>query len=69
MTTYNITIKDNSIPEHMQKNYHDTYTAEITNLDDSQEQLDLAISNLLDEYTLDLNTDPERLEILSIIKQ
>jgi len=72
MTTYKITIKDNSIPEHMQKaipNFHNIYTAEITNLDDSQDQLDLAITELIEEYAVDLNTDPESLEILSIIKQ
>lgn len=76
MTTYKITIKDNSIPEHMQKaipNFHNEYTAiikirsfytgfgKITLLD--------KIDDLIQEYAEDLNTDPESLEILSIIKQ
>ena len=70
MTTYKITIKDNSIPEYMQKaipNYIDTYTA-IIECKDTTELIQLINENI-EWYALDLNTDPESLEILSIIKQ
>jgi len=77
MTTYKITIKDNSIPEHMKlaiPNYIDTYTAIIEhnynhNNHDYYTKLMTLITELMEEYALDLNTDPESLEILSIIKQ
>jgi len=77
MTTYKITIKDNSIPEHMQKaipNFHNEYTAIIEhdynhNNHDYYTKLMAIITELIDDYAVDLNTDPENLEILSIIKQ
>lgn len=76
MQKYEITIKDNSIPEHMQKaisNFHDKYTAII---DVKSYYNDIGKITLFDEIenyitamAQDLNTDPESLEILSIIKQ
>jgi len=82
MTTYKITIKDNSIPEHMQKaipNFHNEYTAIIEvkkkvtfeNFFGSP-MLDSFLSDIKDyieNMATELNTDPESLEILSIIKQ
>ena len=77
MTSYKITIKDNSIPEHMQKampNFHDTYTAIIeTPILSSFGMISPMFINRIDKYIGDmateLDTDPESLEILSIIKQ
>lgn len=76
-TTYKITIKNNSIPEHMQKaipNYHDTYTA-IMKIEKLFNVFTLSItfcdelSDYIRAMAMELNTDPESLEILSIIKQ
>jgi hypothetical protein len=77
MTTYKITIKDNSIPEYMQKaipNFHNEYTATFTltrvnnDLTHYDNLFDEATAYLQDMAT-ELDTDPESLEILSIIKQ
>ena len=70
MTTYKITIKDNSIPEHMQRaipNYYNEYTAIISQ--DSFNDFLNDIVNYIDHMATELDTDPESLEILSIIKQ
>ena len=70
MTTYKITIKDNSIPEHMQKtipNFHNTYTATIDG--DNDFEVFSRIVRYLESMATELDTDPESLEILSIIKQ
>jgi len=82
MTTYKITIKDNSIPEHMQKaipNFHNEYTAIIevdpdtindpSYIYNSSNQLIVKIMNYINDMATELDTDPESLEILSIIKQ
>jgi hypothetical protein len=80
MTTYKITVKDNSIPEHMKlaiPNYVDTYTAIIecyqktplTILSNGTALCDYAIIDYINQMSRELNTDPENIEILSIIKQ
>jgi hypothetical protein len=78
MTTYKITIKDNSIPEHMQKaipNFHNEYTAIIEcnvkehSLIYNYIQIITEIRDYILEMATELDTDPESLEILSIIKQ
>jgi hypothetical protein len=78
MTTYKITIKDNSIPEHMQKaipNFHNEYTAIIrcnnafTVLSPIRTHCDYQILDYIHSMATELDTDPESLEILSIIKQ
>lgn len=71
MTTYKITIKDNSIPEHMQKvipNFHNEYTA-IIEEDNNKMYFFKKIIKYINEMATELDTDPENLEILSIIKQ
>ena len=74
MTTYKITIKDNSIPEYMkQPNYIDIFT---TNIEYEQmediEHYKVFFNKIrcyISEMATELDTDPESLEILSIIKQ
>lgn len=75
MTAYKITIKDNSIPEHMQKaipNFHNEYTA-IIKANKFYTWGKMILLDKIDTYMRDmaqeLDTDPESLEILSIIKQ
>jgi len=71
MTTYKITIKDNSIPEHMQKaipNFHNEYTAKIKYVK-TKTYLWKMICVYIESMATELDTDPESLEILSIIKQ
>lgn len=71
MTTYKITIKDNSIPEHMQEaipNYHNEYTAIIEHKGDHY-NFGEDIAYYIHSMATELDTDPESLEILSIIKQ
>lgn len=85
MNTYHITIKDNSIPSHLlqpnaiteytgtiqlDKVYHTTterneFTMENYNIS----VIDSSITDYLENLALELDTDPESLEILSIIKQ
>ena len=91
MTTYKITIKDNSIPEHMQKilankgllqtleftaiietpslfiiNYNEIgYNGDI----EREDILSKEIADYIEAMAIELDTDPESLEILSIIKQ
>ena len=68
MTTYKITIKDNSIPEHMQThNFHNEYTAIFK--DTNPVYLFENIAEYIESMATELDTDPESLEILSIIKQ
>lgn len=71
MTTYKITIKDNSIPEHMQKaipNFHNEYTT-IIEYPTINSGLLYKIQRYISDMATELDTDPESLEILSIIKQ
>ena len=70
MPTYKITIKDNSIPEHMQKaipNFHNEYSLPF----DAETLKDLytIVNDYIHAMATELDTDPESLEILSIIKQ
>lgn len=82
MTTYKITIKDNSIPEHMQKacpcfkpihediieSNNSIFNVYYVN-DDIQLHLNYEIKEYIQALAQELDTDPESLEILSIIKQ
>lgn len=68
MNTYNITIKDNSIPPHLlQPNAITEYTATIDG--DTDIEVLNRIIRYLESMAIELDTDPESLEILSIIKQ
>ena len=76
MTTYKITIKDNSIPEWIITNPHAireyTATMQVNEPEYTLSYLDkfiIDLKDLIEEYAVDLDTDPESLEILSIIKQ
>lgn len=77
MQTYIITIKDNSIPPHLlQPNAITEYTASIdcnnihvTPYATHDIRLHPKITDYIENMAIDLNTDPESLEILSIIKQ
>lgn len=76
MTTYKITIKDNSIPEHflMGYPYKNEYTAIIESNTPEYtlsylDKLNEDIKEYIQSMATELDTDPESLEILSIIKQ
>lgn len=77
MTTYKITIKDNSIPEYMQKaipNFHNEYTTTIDmsksyNYIMDKHNFISQVVLYIESMATELDTDPESLEILSIIKQ
>lgn len=76
MTTYKIIIKDNSIPEYLREdmkkimltmnNEHDAIIALEEN---TNSELYREIISYLENKAIELDTDPEILEILSIIKQ
>lgn len=79
MTTYKITIKDNSIPEHMQhacpcfKPIHEDiitcYDNKTICISQGEVSISYNIIEFINELARELDTDPESLEILSIIKQ
>ena len=76
-TTYKITIKDNSIPEHMQSScpcFKPIHEVEIevfeSNINHNlYDKLLWKINHFINSLARELDTDHESLEILSIIKQ
>lgn len=80
MQTYKIIIKDNSIPDHLQKILSDKgllKTLEFTAIMQNEKIEGIepysvffnSVRCYIDEMAQQLDTDPESLEILSIIKQ
>ena len=69
MTKYQVKLKDISIPEYMNvENFITEYDAIIEVVDDTKLAIEIELQGLLEAYAVELNTDTDSIEILSITK-